>query len=88
MEEDFNSKIVYSQNITEFVTVTGEYCSFVENTARFTKKDFLDKVRKLLPLIYLKGSLLPKLESVFDDENEKFVTEEEWDFIHDSVQKK
>ena len=36
----------------------------------------------------MKGSLLPKLESVFDDENEKFVTEEEWDFIHDSVQKK
>ncbi len=88
MEEDFNSNIVYSQNITEFVTVAGEYCSFVENTARFTKKDFLDKARKLLSLIYLKVSLLPKFESVFDDGNEKFVTEEEWDFIHNSVQKK
>lgn len=88
MKEDFNSNIVYSQNITEFVTVVGEYCSFVENTARFAKKDFLDKARKLLSLIYLKGSLLPKFESVFDDENEKFVTEEEWDFIHNSVQKK
>ena len=88
MEEDFNSKIVYSQNITEFVTVTSEYCSFVENIVRFSKKDFLDKARKLLPLIYLKGSLLPKLQSVFDDENEKFVSEEEWDFIHESVQKK
>jgi hypothetical protein len=88
MEEDFNSNIVYSQNITEFVTVASEYCSFVENTARFAKKDFLDKARKLLPLIYLKGSLLPKFESVFEDENEKFVTEEEWGFIHNSVQKK
>jgi len=88
MEEDFNSNIVYSQNITEFVTIVGEYCSFVENTSRFTKKDFLNKARKLLPLIYLKGSLLPRFESVFDDENEKFVSEEEWDFIHDSIQKK
>ena len=88
MKEDFNSNVVFSQNVTEFVTVAGEYCIFVENTARFSKKDFLDKGRKLLPLVYLKGSLLPKFESVFDDENEKFVSEEEWGFIHESVQKK
>lgn len=88
MEEVFDSSIVYSQNVTEFVTVAGEYCSFVENTNRFAKRDFLDKLRKLLPLVYLKASLLPKFESIFDDENEKFVTEEDWDFIRDSVQKK
>jgi len=88
MQDDFNGKIVYSQNITEFVTIASEFCSFAENTLRFSKKDFLDKARKLLPLLYLKGSLLPKLESIFDDENEKFVAEEEWDFIHESVRKK
>jgi len=88
MQDEFNGEIVYSQNITEFVTVAGEFCSFAENSLRFSKKDFLDKARKILPLLYLKGSLLPKLESIFDDENEKFITEEEWDFIHDSVQKK
>lgn len=88
MQDDFNGEKVYSQNITEFVTVASEFCSFAENTLRFSKKDFLDKSRKLLPLLYLKGSLLPKLESIFDDENEKFVTEEEWDFIKESVRKK
>ncbi len=88
MEEELDSSIIYSQNITEFITVAGEFCSFVENTNRFDKKDFLDKTRKLLPLLYLKASLLPKLESIFDDENEKFVTEEEWEFIRNSVQKK
>jgi len=31
---------------------------------------------------------LPKLEPNFDDENEKFVTEEDWDFIHQSVKRK
>lgn len=88
MEENFNSDIVYSNNVTEFITVSGEYCAFVENTMRFSKKDFLDKARKLLPLLYLKASLLPKLESLFEDENEKFVTEEDWDFIHNSIQHK
>lgn len=88
MEEDFGNNIVYSQNITEFVTVAGEYCTFVENTLRFSKKDFLEKSGKLLPLIYLKIRLLPRFESIFDDDNEKFVSEEEWDIIHEAVQKK
>jgi len=87
MKEEFNSNVVFSQNITEFVTVTGEYCTFLDNVVRFSKKDFLEKARKLLPLVYLKASLLPKFEPVFDDGNEKFVSEEEWSFIHDSVQK-
>ncbi|MFC2152353.1 DUF5063 domain-containing protein [Bacteroidota bacterium] len=86
--DEFDSNIVFSQNITEFVTVVNEYCSFVENTSRFSKKDFLNKARKLLPLIYGKSSLLPKLETIFEDGNEKFVTEEEWNFIQVSVKKK
>jgi hypothetical protein len=88
MSEDNNFEKVYSQGVTEFVTVVGEYCSFVENTLRFSKYDFLDKSRKILSMIYLKMSLLPKFEAIFDDENEKFVTEENWDFIHESVKKK
>ncbi|MBU8891806.1 MAG: DUF5063 domain-containing protein [Bacteroidales bacterium] len=88
MAEEFDNNLVYSQNVTEFVTVAGEYCGFVENTLRFSKKDFLDKARKLLPLIYLKGSLLSGFESVFEDENEKFVSEEEWEMVNESVKKK
>lgn len=88
MEGDLNRNIIFSQNVTEFVTVVGEYCVFVENTLRFSKKRFLDKARRLLPLIYLKASLIPKFDSVFDAENERFVTEEEWDIIKDSVKQK
>ena len=88
MEEEFDSSGVFSPNIIEFVTVASEYCIFVENTNRFKKKDFLDKARKILPLLYLKGSLIPKLNSAFDDGNEKFVSEEDWSFVQSSVQKK
>ncbi len=88
MEENFDNNIIYSGNVTEFITVVGEYCAFVENTMRFSKKDFLDKARKILSLLYLKASLLPKLETVSEDENEKFITEEDWDFIHNTVKHK
>ncbi len=88
MEQEKGEGVIYSQNVTDFVTVVSEYCLFVENTLRFNKKDFINKTRKILPLLYLKGSLLPKLEPNFDDENEKFVTEEDWDFIHQSVKRK
>lgn len=88
MAEEFDNNMVYSQNVTEFVIVAGEYCQFVENTLRFSKKDFLDKARKLFPLLYLKGSLLSGFESVFEDENEKFVSEEEWHLVNESVKEK
>jgi len=88
MKGDINKNIITSQNVTEFVTVVGEYCIFVENALRFNKKSFLDKARRLLPLIYLKASLIPKFDSIFEDENEKFVTEEEWEIVKNSVKQK
>lgn len=86
---DYREEEVFNlPSVSEFVMVASEYCLFVENTSRFNKKDFLDKTRKILPLLYLKGSLLPKLEAIFDDENETFVTEEDWDIIHQSIKNK
>ena len=88
MKEEIENSKVNSRNILEFVSIAEEFCTFVENTLRFSKKDFLEKSGTLLPLIYLKTRLLPKFDSIFDDDNEKFVSEEEWDFVHQSVKKK
>jgi len=88
MSSNNNGDMLSNQNITDFVTVLSEFCIFVENTNRFSKKDFLGKAIKLLPMLYIKASFLPKLESIFDDENEKFVSEEDWNFIHDAVKSK
>jgi len=41
-----------------------------------------------LPLMYLKASLLPKLEPFFEDGNEKFVTESDWNDINDILKEK
>ena len=44
--------------------VSGKYCSFVESTGNFSKKDFILKLLKLLHLLYLKASLIPQVDPV------------------------
>lgn len=77
---------VYSRQIFEFVTVANEFCTFMESAGQFERLDFIQKIQKLLPLLYLKGSLIPGMESVLNEGNEKFVTEQDYDFVKDQVQ--
>lgn len=73
-DSDLN-QIVYSKNVVEFVTVANEFCATIENAARFTPNENLEKLQKLMPLLYLKAAVLPKNERIADDELEKFVSE-------------
>lgn len=74
------SDVVYSRNVIEFVTVANEFCTFVESAGELTRKNLMGKLQKLFPLLYLKAALLPELEEE-DDAPEKFVSEEDYDFI-------
>ena len=87
VENTFENQI-YSKNVIEFITVANEYCAFVEKSVNFSKKDFVEKLQKLLPLIYLKATLLPKVETVCEDEIEKFVTESDWNFVYSGIKSK
>lgn len=57
------SSPVYEQNTLEFVTVALEFCAFVEATEQIVYADFTDKATKLLPLLYLKAALLPRVKT-------------------------
>lgn len=81
MEEN----IVYSKNVLEFVTVSAEYCAFVETVDQNSKLDFFSKSQKLLSVLYLKTSILPKVEAIYEDGNEKFVGEEDWIFLKNKI---
>jgi len=84
MTDNFNH-IVYSAEVVEFVTVAKEYCAFIEQFKDYNTKEFLERSRKFIPLIYLKGALLPTVESDGFTEPEKFVTEEDWNFLRDGL---
>ncbi len=75
-------EIVYSRNVVEFVTVANEYCQAIEQVNRIPATANLQKMQKLLPLLYLKASLLPQSERVLDEELEKYVSEFDYNVLH------
>lgn len=82
------SNRVYSRNVIEFVAVANEFCKYAERSAEVSGDDLLRILQRILPLMYLKASLLPSLEPYFEDGNDKFVTEADWYRIHDSLKLK
>ncbi len=85
MQTDFEHPI-YSKNVIEFVTVGREFCGWLEETPEFPRREFVETGRKMLPLLYLKASVLPKTESMLENDFlEKFVSEEEYQRILNAV---
>ena len=76
---------VYSKNVIEFVTVAAEYCSFLENSNQQDAKSFIEKMTKIIPLLYLKTSLLPSFHAALEEVIEQFVSEEEYEFIRQQI---
>lgn len=78
---------IYSDKSTlEFVTVATEFCAFVEKAKKFSKKDFVTKLHKMLALIYLKTTLLIPFDEAFSEgEVEAYLSEYEYEYIKRNV---
>ena len=61
------SQTIFEKNVIEFVTVAAEFCAFLERAEHMKRKAFVDTSLKILPLLYLKASLLPKCETIGDE---------------------
>ena len=89
MNKEPFSEVVYSKNVIEFATVANEYCAFIEAVGQFKRKDFITRAQKLFPLLYLKATLLPEPDiEISDDAPEKFLTEEDYNFILQKLKEK
>ena len=86
INEELPNHIVYSAPVIDFVTVTAETCLFLENAAEQSRDEFVDKLVKILPLLYLKAAMVQIPEPVFDDAPERFVTEEDYLYIKEQVE--
>lgn len=76
----------YERNVMEFVTVAVEYCAYLEQSEGREREEFTDTMLKIIPLLYLKVSLMPKYEILNDDYMaEDFVTEENYDIVHNNI---
>lgn len=76
-----DSQTIFDKNVIEFVKVAAEYCTFLEQAENMKREDFVDTILKLLPLLYLKASLLPKCETIGEESPETYVTEEMYEIL-------
>ena len=64
-----------------FFTGAAEFCAFLERAERMKRSDFVDTSLKILPLLYLKASMLPKCETIGEEVLETYVTEEIYEIL-------
>ena len=74
-------KEIYARNTLEFVTVAAEFCAFLEQSEGREKGEFQDTLLKLLPLLYVKAVLVPRVESDGDFLPAPQVTEQDYEWI-------
>lgn len=75
------SQTIFDKNVIEFVTVAAEFCAFLERAEGMKRKTFVGTTLKILPLLYLKASMLPKCEVIGDEAPETYVTEEMYEVL-------
>lgn len=86
MEIDPNEP-VFNKNVLEVLTISNELCLLIDNSEKYDKLDFLNVLHRLLPLLYLKASLLKYVQASNPDANERFVTEEQYELTYQSLKK-
>ncbi len=79
------SQVIFDKNSIEFVTVAAEYCGFIERSRGADKQSFVATALKILPLLYLKASLIPECECIGEGDLETFVTEDDYEYVRRSV---
>lgn len=79
-----NDKYLYSQPVLDLVTISTEYCRYLEQARSSNAADFCRVMRGLLPMIYLKMTLLGNVPEALGW-NEKKVTEADYNFIRNTV---
>ena len=79
------SQVIFDKNSIEFVTVAAEYCGFIERARGADRKAFVDTALKILPLLYLKASLIPECEQIGEGDLEVFVTEDDYEMVRFAV---
>lgn len=72
------SQAAYSKTVLDFVTVGVEFCALLEQNDAVSREDWLLQTARLLPMLYLKASLLPEVLLLSDDLPPQFVSETDY----------
>jgi len=74
-----------NKSVADMIIAASNYCRFVESIESIPKDEIPVYLLKLLPVLYVKGLLIPNTEKDSDEIVEHFVTEETYEKILISV---
>lgn len=77
-------KYIYSQPVLDFITVSTEYCKYLEQCQSEDFASFTRVMLGILPMIYLKMTLIGEVPEV-QGWNEAKLTEEDYNYIQANV---
>ncbi len=86
MDKMGDRAIIYDKNVIDFMAVAVEFCSFLEQECMPQRSEWVDKMVKILPLLYVKASLLPETVFTFSEEVPAFVKEEDYNRVAYAVE--
>ena len=76
---------LYQRDVLEFVTVAVQFCAYLEEAEQKQPREFVETMLRLLPLLYLKGTLLPDFDMDEEVELQDFVTEDNYNIVRGNV---
>lgn len=85
MTSSNDNHIVYAPVTLDFVTIGVEFCSFLEKMEVKSRTEWAKTMLRILPLLYVKATLLPSVEVIGDQMAEVFVKEQDYMLIANQV---
>lgn len=81
MQKPSMTEPIYAPETLEFVTVATEFCAYLEQSQDREEQDFVSRMCKLLPLLYLKAQLLPAIDEADNFMPDEQVTEADYEYV-------
>lgn len=82
---EYSSQAIFDKDTIEFVTVAAEYCGFIQRARQAERTAFVGTLLKLLPLLYLKASMLPECQELGTDELPVSVSEADYEAVRTTL---
>ena len=71
---------IYKDSTIAFVTAAAQTCLLIEKAGEYTREEWTEQMLRLLPVLYLRTRLVEKEEAVMEEEPQRFVTEEDYNY--------
>ena len=71
---------IYNDSTIAFVTAAAQTCLLIEKAGEHERDEWREQMLRLLPVLYLRTRLVEQQDLNSDDEPQRFVTEEDYNF--------